>query len=345
MYGPKTEQALSNFQQDSGLPATGNVDPFTVQRLQTPNLFSIESPSPATESQIPNFLPSTASTPAAATPVPQADSEATAASTPATEPVDTEPTAVSEFNPSQLLIPVILLLGLGAIGGGIVLVYRQSLRSGRPAKQLDKQAPAAHITDQSALIADSAAAVNGSQQNLEIQDQTDSTAALEETTRLPKLNIVETLVAELQSSDPAKRRQAIWELGQRGNSSAVQPLVNLIMDADSKERSLILAALSEIGTHTLKPMNRALALSLQDDNPEVRKNAIRDLTRIYDAAAQVSQMLAHVAEDEDPEVRETARWALGQLNRIRPLPSSEQRASLYDSVSPADFLPGEKTNS
>lgn len=142
--------------------------------------------------------------------------------------------------------------------------------------------------------------------------------AVEETTRLPKINIVDELMTELQAQDPAKRRKAIWELAQRGDSRAVQPLVELMIDSDSQQRSLILEALSQITTRTLKPMNRALSVSLQDENAEVRKNAIRDLTRIYELIAQTSQMLRYVADDPDAEVRETAKWALTQLNRLRP---------------------------
>jgi peptidoglycan hydrolase-like protein with peptidoglycan-binding domain len=134
---------------------------------------------------------------------------------------------------------------------------------------------------------------------------------------LAPTDIIEGLVGDLRNPDPAKRRKAIWELGQRGNSLAMQPLVDSMVNADSKEKSLVLAALSEIGIRSLKPMSRALAIALQDDNPEVRKNAIRDLTRVYDLVVQISQMLGHATEDEDPEVRQTASWALDQLNRIR----------------------------
>ncbi|MGD1905690.1 MAG: HEAT repeat domain-containing protein, partial [Leptolyngbyaceae cyanobacterium] len=144
-----------------------------------------------------------------------------------------------------------------------------------------------------------------------------SALAPEPTTKLVPVNIIDELVQDLQNPDPAQRRKAIWELGQRGNSTAVQPLVRLMLDADSKERSLILAALAEINTQTLKPMNRALALSLQDENPEVRKNAIRDMTRIYDLMGQASTMLNHAATDSDPEVRQTASWAMEQLDRMR----------------------------
>jgi hypothetical protein len=136
------------------------------------------------------------------------------------------------------------------------------------------------------------------------------------TTRLAKIDIIEELIRELQNPDPIKRRKCIWELSQRGDSRAVQPLVDLMIDSDSKQISLILGALSEIGTRTLKPMNRALALSLQDRNPDVRKNAIRDLTRIYDLINQITQLLNHAVNDVDPEVQETARWALSQLSNL-----------------------------
>ncbi len=146
---------------------------------------------------------------------------------------------------------------------------------------------------------------------------TDSTSLVKKDSNLAKTNTVPVLIKDLKSSDPQKRRKAIWELAQKGDSRAVQPLVDLIIDSDSKQRSLILEAISQIGIKTLTPMNKALALSLQDDNPDVRKNAIRDLTLVYELVSQVSQLLSYSVNDPDPEVQETARWALTQLERIR----------------------------
>jgi hypothetical protein len=141
---------------------------------------------------------------------------------------------------------------------------------------------------------------------------------LDETTRLVPVNIVETLIEELASADGTVRRKAIWDLGQQGSSVAIQPLVNSLVDADSKERSLILAALAEISSRSFKPLHQAMAMALQDPSPEVRKNAIRDLSRIYDSTVQLSRFLAHATQDNDPEVQATARWALEQLNHIHP---------------------------
>ncbi|HAG82158.1 MAG TPA: peptidoglycan-binding protein, partial [Cyanobacteria bacterium UBA12227] len=90
---------------------------------------------------------------------------------------------------------------------------------------------------------------------------------INQTTRIAKTKRtgIEKLINDLGAVDPNKRRKAIWELAQRGDSRAVQPLVNAMVDADSKQRSLILEALSQIGTKTLKPMQMALALSMQDE--------------------------------------------------------------------------------
>jgi hypothetical protein len=139
-----------------------------------------------------------------------------------------------------------------------------------------------------------------------------------ETAKKPKLDIIESLIEDLRHLNPAKRRKAIWELGQQGDSRAVEPLLDLLANSDSKQYSLVLASLSEIGIRTLKPMNNAWSISLQNENPEVRKNAIRDLTRIYELVNQISHLLHRATDDPDPEVQETARWAINQLNRIRP---------------------------
>jgi hypothetical protein len=152
-------------------------------------------------------------------------------------------------------------------------------------------------------------------------------AWVEDTPRYQKLDEVEQWILELRGSNPTHRSKAIWELGQHGDSRAIQPLVDLLLSSDSKQRSLILASLSEISTRILKPMNRALSLSLQDENAEVRKNAIRDLSRIYDLITQMSQLLQRSTDDPDPEVQEAAHWAINKLARIRPsLPSQDSLA-------------------
>lgn len=137
------------------------------------------------------------------------------------------------------------------------------------------------------------------------------------TSVLTKFNIVEELIQDLHNADPMKRRLAIWNLGQQGDSRAVQPLIDLMSNVDSQQRGLILSALAEIGARTLKPMKRALAISIQDESSQVRQNAIRDLLRICDMMGQMSYILRHALEDADPEVQEIARYALNHLSHFR----------------------------
>ena len=158
-----------------------------------------------------------------------------------------------------------------------------------------------------------------------------------QTSRLPKLSIVDNLINQLHSPEPQQRRQAIWELGEQGNSLAVQPLLNLLLDCDSQEQTLILAALSQIGTKTIKPMNRAFSLSLQDENPEVRKNAIRDFTNMYDLVAMVSHMMCHAVDDPDDEVREVAEWSVKKLRRISDM-SNKVKLTSEKPPRPSDDL-------
>ncbi|MEM6520982.1 MAG: peptidoglycan-binding protein [Cyanobacteria bacterium P01_C01_bin.70] len=152
--------------------------------------------------------------------------------------------------------------------------------------------------------------------------------------RVAKINIIDELIHDLEQPNAEQRRKAIWELGQRGNSAAVQPLVDLLEQSDSREQSLILAALAEIGIKTLKPINRGLVIALKSENAEVRKNAIRDLTRIYGSLNQAGRSLGHTsAIDDDPEVRQTANWALDQLNKMR-LNANDSAGRLKGSATP-----------
>ncbi|WP_144869159.1 HEAT repeat domain-containing protein [Hyella patelloides] len=133
---------------------------------------------------------------------------------------------------------------------------------------------------------------------------------------LSKLDIVPELIQDLNRSDRSMRRKAVWELAQRGDSRAMKPLVELMVEVDSQERGLILEAMTQIAGRTLKPMNKAIMMSLQDENTHVKQNAIRDLTRVYELMTQVTKRLSQAVEDSDTQVQETAKWALQKLNQM-----------------------------
>ena len=142
---------------------------------------------------------------------------------------------------------------------------------------------------------------------------------VQRTTRLPNADLILQLIEDLKATEPRTRRRAIWKLAQISDSRSMKSLVDSMIETDSYERSLVLEALSQICIRTLRPMNQALAISLQDKNPQVRKNALRDLTRMYNVMAQISQLVAHATDDPDIEVQETAKWAMKQLNLPAPV--------------------------
>ncbi len=166
------------------------------------------------------------------------------------------------------------------------------------------------------------------------------TITVENGSNIAKFDIITELIADLNHTNAKIRKKAIWELAQRSDSRAMKPLVQLMIDADSQERSLILEAISQIAARTLKPLNKALTISLEDENAQVRKNAIRDLTRVYDLMSQVTKRLSHAIDDTDQEVRETAQWALKQLNHMPEIPdlAKLQKATKNLNSSPQDSL-------
>ncbi|MEM6590549.1 MAG: peptidoglycan-binding protein [Cyanobacteria bacterium P01_C01_bin.73] len=297
---------------------------------------------------------------------------------------ETEPVEAERSNIRWLLWMVLAGIALAALGGGLVAFNRMSgVQAQDDDEDSDRDNAGFRARDRSSISADdtpseitvnaeaiadqppesvpesvpksaprnghhpsangnepAAASARSSQNNASASSSLD-----QPTQRLAKRDGVESLIQDLEVSNPSKRKRAIWELGQRGNSSALQPLVTLLLDADSKERSLILAAVSEISVRTLKPMNRALAIAMQDENPEVRKNAIRDITRVYDLTVQAAKILGHVQTDTDPEVQATAQWALQQLNRLQTISAgSEQTALPSPSQSVPESLPEELPN-
>ncbi|MEO1620218.1 MAG: peptidoglycan-binding protein [Cyanobacteria bacterium J06632_3] len=353
IYGLGTQRSVRNFQESQGLDITGRLDDETWAALDS---FEVAA---ASESNTSPANPSGEENANAQTAAPEAtDSERpVAADTSNSEAASSEAASLaSEGNRLGRLFGV----GLGLValvasfGIGFFLANRTKDDDALPAEedawgQIDPAGNDAAIPQAPTVMngsngngygANAALAQNSLAQasNMMTSGQIGGTAPL------AQVDIVDGLIKDLHNPDPSKRRKVIWELGQRGNSLAVNPLVDAMVNADSKEKSLVLAALSEIGIRSLKPMNRALAIALQDENPEVRKNAIRDLTRIYELVVQISQMLGHATEDEDPEVRQTATWALDQLNRIRRTQDVDATMRAFPggaSAKPIDLLSSE----
>lgn len=359
-FGEKTRLAVIDFQRKKGLPADGQAGKETFELLEegfTDTLTDLTgiptgAPSPNLEPTVPD---NSASIPATdATPAPEAMTSDTLTPTVPSVAVEASPTASEpSINVRWIGLGIGVFLIVAALLGAIAYYLRGRQKADafspptlKPADQpwetppTLSQASLEPVADETPIVQTEAAAdsetrngytqsANGYAKNAH---SSYSYAAIPsaDIPRLQKVDIGEELIKDLQSPDPTRRRKAIWDLGQHGDSRAVQPLVELMIDSDSSQRNLILAALSEIGMRTMKPMNRALMISLEDENSDVRKNAIRDVTRVYEQIAQITSILRHAIDDRDHEVKQTAHWALNQINRIRALPESDSAAGLNE---------------
>jgi|GEM_PF-4465998 hypothetical protein len=249
------------------------------------------------------------------------------------KPQPTSKTPKKFSHRSFVLAGILGVTGFGGVGGVVLYLWRNKSLSGKilPESTLPESTTSSEKPEKLSTDIDGVVVPPSTSLSLEPPAPTlTSPTELLPTTKTPLLSRfhrVEELIQDLQNTDPIKRRLAIWNLGQQGDSRAVQPLIDLMLSVDSQQRSLILSALAEISASTLKPMKRALTISMQDESSQVRQNAIRDLLRICDTMGQMSYILRHALEDTDPEVQAIAKYALNHLNYFRVAIESETNLS------------------
>lgn len=134
------------------------------------------------------------------------------------------------------------------------------------------------------------------------------------------------LLNQLNSSDLSQKHKAIFELGQLGNLQATDALIQSMQNSGLKETCLLLVALTEIAVRSLKPLQRSLTAAITEEDTSIRQSAISELTYLYEKVTEIIKHVESVADNhsEDAEVRETATWALAQLNRIRRTRTQEE---------------------
>lgn len=118
---------------------------------------------------------------------------------------------------------------------------------------------------------------------------------------------VPALVAATTDSEPDVRRHALWALAESDSPDAIPALARAASDADPEVRRFALYALAErdgaasFGT---------LVDALDDPDSEVRRAAVTALAESEHPEA--ADALARVLEDEDTDVRQMAIWGLAE---------------------------------
>lgn len=200
-----------------------------------------------------------------------------------------------------------------------------------------------------------------SQANLAVEDGIDSTIDLnsddsaitnESSPNLTiNIDIVRELIQDLQADTPicdsstfnphaqARRRKAIWKLAKIGDCRSIEPLLEIMSQVGEPDKSLIIQAVSQITNRSFKSINEQLFTDLQDLDPEVRLNAIKDFKNLYQFVTPVVTKIAQMQSDADYQVRQAATQALTQLN-ASPLPAFTK---LKNSSEPVDLISGENS--
>lgn len=225
----------------------------------------------------------------------------------------------AQNSPNNLLLILVIFMGIIIMGLGLIMARLFQLKSSATENNILPENQ--EFTNTNSIIIPKLKEYSGQTNTPNNNFQESNLIALEKTSNIEQLDDVQQLILDLEQNDAKKRRKAIWELAQKGDSRAVKPLVNLMLNANSYEKSLILEALSQISNGTMKSMNQALLISLQDDNSQVRKNALRDLSKAYELINQIQPLVHHAAlNDSDSEVREIANWALDKLHTNKNSP-------------------------
>lgn len=171
-----------------------------------------------------------------------------------------------------------------------------------------------------------------------------------DSTRNDPLTVTAKLVALLQDPSPDVRRTAALSLGKIGHSAGTQGVVRALSDSDPLVRQFSAWALGQIGEGLSTDAAIAVASALSDDHPAVKKAAAKALGNIgirepmvplliegltvgevhsrravVDALMHLEgkgaySVLVGAVDDPDPQVRQGAIAALGELGDRQALP-------------------------
>jgi len=121
---------------------------------------------------------------------------------------------------------------------------------------------------------------------------------------------VPSLLAALDSSSWAARRNAAWALGALDEPRAVAPILRLMQDPQPAVREQAAWALGVLDDESAVP---AIIRALKDDDARVRRQAAW-AAGVIDAPGAVDPLMLAL-KDADAGVRRQAAWALGIISR------------------------------
>lgn len=159
---------------------------------------------------------------------------------------------------------------------------------------------------------------------------------------------VDELISQLRNDEPSRREWAATDLGELGDSKAVEPLIEALTDSDEGVRNAAVQSLGQIGdSRAAEPLIKALKTckaylptiayalgkiggaapeslieALRDSNCDVRWGTAEALGFIKDPAAVLA--LIQALSDDCAVVRSSSAIALGEIGDDRAVPALTQ---------------------
>lgn len=130
----------------------------------------------------------------------------------------------------------------------------------------------------------------------------------------PRDAAIDGLIAALQDTDAAVRRQAVVALGELGSARAASPVADLLKDPQPAVRAAAARTLEAIDARQAVP---ALTAAMSDANASVRRAVVSALGALGDAAAL--DALTRALKDEDASVRRAAASAIAEIGGDGPV--------------------------
>ncbi len=117
------------------------------------------------------------------------------------------------------------------------------------------------------------------------------------------------LIKQLKDDDPAKREEAILELGELRDERAVEDLLKVVSQDNTENRTYAIKSLAEIGDHRAI---ETLIFCLMDNEEKIRLSAARGLGK-FSSPQAISSLLISLRKDPKISVKSRVALSLGSI--------------------------------
>ncbi|MHA1591577.1 MAG: HEAT repeat domain-containing protein [Candidatus Heimdallarchaeaceae archaeon] len=140
---------------------------------------------------------------------------------------------------------------------------------------------------------------------------------------------IKKLIKQLKDDDPAKREEAILDLGELRDMRAVEALIKVVSQDNTENRTYAIKSLSEIGDHRAI---ETLIFCLMDNVENIRLSAARGLGK-FSSPQAISSLLISLRKDPKVSIKSRVALSLGSIGSELAVEDLLKEAKLEHPVS------------